>query len=106
VKHMADEKRKHVTLSIEQKLTILEKIAGGASLTTIAKDYGIGKSTVSDIKKNEDKLKSFAVGMETFSIDSKSRKIMRLPKIMNWIKPFIYGLYRKEAKTYQSVVHC
>jgi len=57
---MADKKRKHVALPIEQKLTILKKIAEGASLTTIAKEYGIGKSTVSDIKKNEDKLKNFA----------------------------------------------
>ena len=75
---MAEQKRKHVTLSIEQKLTILKKVAGGASLTTIAKEYDIGKSTVSDIKKNEEKLKKFAAGMESFSVDSKSRKIMRL----------------------------
>ena len=54
---MAEEKQKRVTLSIEQKFTILKKITGGASLSYIAKEYGIGKSTVSDIKKNEDKLK-------------------------------------------------
>ena len=54
---MAEEKQKRVTLSIEQKFTILKKITGGASLSNMAKEYGIGKSTVSDIKKNEDKLK-------------------------------------------------
>ena len=75
---MTEGKRKHVTLSIVEKLTVLEKIAGGASLANIAKEYGIGKSTVSDIKKNEEKLMKFASGMESFSVDSKSRKIMRL----------------------------
>ena len=54
---MAEEKQNLVTLSIEQKFTILKKITGGVSLSNIAKEYGIGKSTVSDIKKNEDKLK-------------------------------------------------
>ena len=54
---MAEEKQKRVTLSIEQKVTILKRITGGASLSNVAKEYGIGKSTVSDIKKNEDKVK-------------------------------------------------
>jgi len=35
-----------------------------------------GKSTVCDIKKNEDKLKKFASGMKNFSVGTKSRKIM------------------------------
>ena len=54
---MAKEKQKHLTLSIEQKFTILKKITGGTSLSNFTKEYGIGKSTVGDIKKNEDKLK-------------------------------------------------
>ena len=45
---MADEKRRHKTLSIEEKL---KRTDGGASLSSLAKEYG----TVSDIKKNEDK---------------------------------------------------
>ena len=38
---MTEGKRKHVTLSIGEKLTVLKKIAGGASLASIAKEYGI-----------------------------------------------------------------
>ena len=38
---MTEGKRKHVSLSIEEKLTVLKKIAGGASLASIAKEYGI-----------------------------------------------------------------
>ena len=38
---MTEGKRKHVSLSIGEKLTVLKKIAGGASLASIAKEYGI-----------------------------------------------------------------
>ena len=41
VEDMTEGKRKHVSLSIEEKLTELKKIAGGASLASIAKEYGI-----------------------------------------------------------------
>ena len=38
-------KRKRVTLSIEQKIEILEKLDRGISNTAIASEYNIGKST-------------------------------------------------------------
>ena len=38
---MTEGKRKHVGLSIEEKLTVLKKITGGASLASTAKEYGI-----------------------------------------------------------------
>ena len=39
---MTEGKRKHVTyLSIGEKLTALKRNAGGASLASIAKEYGI-----------------------------------------------------------------
>ena len=41
VEDMTEGKRKHVSLSIGEKLTVLKKIAGGASLASIAKEYGI-----------------------------------------------------------------
>ena len=36
---MAEEKQKRVTLSIEQKFTILKKITVGATLLKISKEY-------------------------------------------------------------------
>ena len=38
---MTEGKRKNVTLSIGEKLTVLKNIAGRASLASIAKEYGI-----------------------------------------------------------------
>ena len=46
-------RRKWVTLSIEQKIKILEKLDRSISNTAIASDFNTGKSTVTDIQKSE-----------------------------------------------------
>ena len=66
-------KRKQVVLSMKAKLAILDKIAKGYTQTSV------GKATVSDIKKNEAKIKDFASSLEDQGMSS-SRKIMRLAK--------------------------
>lgn len=50
-------KRKSVTLTMEQKLQAIFCIDAGETPTTIAKDLGKGKQTVSDWKKRGKKLK-------------------------------------------------
>ena len=52
-------KRKKFVLSIQQKLAILDLLHNGASYTVVMEKYGIGWSTVADIKKSEGKLKRF-----------------------------------------------
>ena len=44
-------KRKRVVLSIDVKVDIIGMIDRGSSLTAIAEEFGIAKSTVSDIKR-------------------------------------------------------
>ena len=46
--------RKRKVLSIEQKLEICEMVKKGTSYDEIMKTYGIGKSTISDIKKEQE----------------------------------------------------
>ncbi|KAJ8970940.1 hypothetical protein NQ314_000955 [Rhamnusium bicolor] len=48
-------KRKHNTLNLEEKVKILKLIESGESFANIASKYGVGKSTVGDIKKEQDK---------------------------------------------------
>lgn len=43
--------RKHVTLTLDQKIEIIKLIENGQNYGIIAEKYGIGKSTVGDIKK-------------------------------------------------------
>ena len=49
-------KRKKVVLTIEEKLEILDSIKTGTSYTVISERYGVGRSTVADIKRNASKL--------------------------------------------------
>ena len=51
-------KRKHVVLSISDKLEILKMLDKSVSYSVICEIYEIGRSTVSDIKKNRDKASS------------------------------------------------
>ena len=52
-------KRKRVVLTISDKLKICQLVKGGRTLQSVADDYDIGKSTVHDIVKSEEKLQAF-----------------------------------------------
>ena len=51
-------KRAHKTLTIDQKLEILDQIST-RSYTVLCKEYGIGRSTITDIKKRETALRAY-----------------------------------------------
>lgn len=55
------QKRKHVTLTIQEKLEIIQCVeVGDKSRQAIALQFGIGKSTVHDIHKRRDQIRAFA----------------------------------------------
>ena len=72
-------KRKRNALTLETKLSILDKLLEGASQSRLTSEYGVGKSTITDLKKNESKLHEFVSTAESQGVSS-SRKIMRLAK--------------------------
>ena len=51
-------KRKRAVLSIEEKLKIIRKLGEGYSIVSIMAEFGIGKSTVYDIKASREKVHS------------------------------------------------
>lgn len=51
--------RKHLTLSIKDKARVVDMINKGDSYTIIARKFGVGRSTIGDIKKNKDKILKF-----------------------------------------------
>lgn len=76
-------KRKHVTLSLKQKLEILEKLEKGQSATSLALEYGCGRQTISDFKNKKEKLRDFA--KKHLPVDVKTTKfavskVMKLGK--------------------------
>lgn len=53
------QKRKHKTLTIKEKSDILDRLNRNESLSRLAREYGVGRSTIYDIKKNNEKIKTF-----------------------------------------------
>ena len=51
-------KRPHRSLSIETKLEILDKIEK-RSYKLLSEEYGIGRSTISDIKRKENEIRKY-----------------------------------------------
>ena len=73
VSSVTSKKRKCAVLSIEQELEICEYVKAGWSCARISSDYGSGKSTISDIVKTEDKLRTFQGQLQ--SEDSKTSEL-------------------------------
>ena len=57
---MAPIKRKHKTLTLKDKLDILDKLEKGFSGKALAQEYGVGNATISDFKRQKDKIREFA----------------------------------------------
>ncbi|XP_067144543.1 jerky protein homolog-like [Centruroides vittatus] len=70
-------KRKHVVLSVSDKLKIIDQFKSGASRLTLAGEYGVGKTTITDIKKNSDAIKKFASVLDSED-GSMHRKMMKM----------------------------
>ena len=54
------EKRKHVTLTLNQKLEIIKRLEKGENRNVLMNEFNIGSSTIYDIKKQKDELMKFA----------------------------------------------
>ncbi|XP_060846462.1 tigger transposable element-derived protein 7-like [Rhopalosiphum padi] len=71
-------KRKHMSLSLNDKLCVIEKLVKGASVSSICAQYGIAKQTVSDIRKKKDDIRKFVLKLNVEK-ESSVVKRMRLP---------------------------
>ena len=47
-------KRKHKTLDLNNKMEILKKLDSGENMCKLAKEYGVGRATIYDLKKKKD----------------------------------------------------
>lgn len=57
-------KRKRVVFSLNDKVKIIKSIKKGESGSKLAQIYGVGTSTISDIKKNFDSIMKFTCALE------------------------------------------
>ena len=71
-------KRAHKTLTIDEKIKILDQL-GTKSYTLLAKQYSIGQSTISDIKRKETELRQYKTSMKEMGM-SRLAKVMKCGK--------------------------
>ena len=89
-------KRKRVVLTISQKLEVLKLLDSSVSHAIICEKYGIGKSTVWDIKKSREKLLDF---QETESMGMKREaKTMKLSSHENLDKALYLWFTQKRTE--------
>ncbi|XP_036598361.1 jerky protein homolog-like [Trichosurus vulpecula] len=69
-------KRKRVVLTIKDKLDIIKKLEEGSSSKQLSVIYGIGETTVRDIRKNKEKIITYASNSDSTSLLAK-RKSMK-----------------------------
>ena len=84
-------KRSHKTLTIEQKLELLDKI-GKVSYTILCEEYGVGRSTITDLKKKEASLREYKRKLTDQGV-KRPAKVMKLGKdvelgtaLFHWFK--------------------
>lgn len=62
------------------KNKILKRIEKGETLVSLAKEYGVSRDTVQDIRKNSDKIKTFSKN-ENMNSARETRKIGEFPQV-------------------------
>uniref|UniRef100_UPI00398E7624 jerky protein-like n=1 Tax=Pristiophorus japonicus TaxID=55135 RepID=UPI00398E7624 len=93
-----DTKSKHTVLNIQQKLEMIKKSEAGRSVHTLMDEYGVGSSTIYDIKKQKKDFESFINASES-SAKALSRKNLRKPKLdkLNQVLYQWFSLKRSEG---------
>ena len=79
-------KRKRVLLNIEEKLKICEAVKNGVPKKIIMNKYELGKSTLNDILRNENKLLTFVNEKKELGVSSAAKKTKRI-RTGNYDKP-------------------
>ncbi|XP_025196824.1 tigger transposable element-derived protein 2-like [Melanaphis sacchari] len=69
-------KRKRVVLTIKEKIDIIAQSKSGETGRALAEKYGVGTSTISDIKKNADSILRYVDNLDNKE-DTLTRKMMK-----------------------------
>ncbi|KAL4143342.1 hypothetical protein QTP88_005683 [Uroleucon formosanum] len=74
------EKRKRVVLGFNQKLEIIKSLKKGETASNIAQIYGVGRTTINDIKQDAEKIEQQVSQMQSNDRDVRSRKTTKSVK--------------------------
>ena len=74
----SNRKRKRLVVTITEKLKICQLIRSGRTLQSVADEYGVGKSTVHNIVKSEEKLQAFQKEIKDCDCIKKRKTVKKL----------------------------
>lgn len=74
-------KQKHTTLTLVEKLEILNKIENGDKLENLDNEFGVGHATIYDIRKNSEKIRYFFKNNKSLKSMSKTLKTDEFPEV-------------------------
>lgn len=77
-------KRKRVSLSITQKVELLKKLDSGTSVKSLCGEYGVGSSTIYDLKKQKPALLEFYASSDSPAL-MKDRKTLHQPRNLDLV---------------------
>ncbi|XP_042233135.1 jerky protein homolog [Homarus americanus] len=111
----SEKKRKLLSLSIAQKVELLQKLDHGVPMRHLNEKYGVGTTTIYDLKKQKDKLLKFYTDSDDPKI-MKNRKTLHRAKnedldrvLIEWIRqrrpermPLTGLMVMKQAKIYHE----
>ncbi|CAG4987678.1 unnamed protein product [Parnassius apollo] len=90
-------KRKHKTLDLNNKMEILKKLDSGENMCKLAKEYGVGRATIHDLKKKRQKIVDHVKTMESGPGKRKTLKVGDCPKMENAL--YMWFLQRRSKHT-------
>ncbi|GBP73928.1 Jerky protein [Eumeta japonica] len=94
-------KRKRVVLSLKDKINIIDSLKKGETGRKLADKYGVGTSTISDIKKNTDSILLYTCKLDSED-GSKHRKMMKKPK-NELLEDALYCWFLQKRSTGQPI---
>ncbi|KAJ8715685.1 hypothetical protein PYW07_010167 [Mythimna separata] len=74
-------KRKHKTLALKDKIEILKKLENGGNMCKLAKEYGVGRATLHDLKTNKQKILEQVKMMKSGPGQRKTLRVAACPKM-------------------------
>ena len=93
-------KRKRVVLTIEEKFKICDLVKNGRSLTSVAAELNVGKSTVHNMVKNKAKFQTFLTEIQDGDCIKKKRIVLDALD-----KAVYLWFVQQRCKEPRSVVH-
>lgn len=85
--------RKHVTLKLQDKLEVIKLINKGSSYSAITRQFGIGVFTISDIRRNKEKIEKFVIETENGPGNRKTLKKPENPNVESAV--FIWFIQKR-----------